>query len=230
MSLLQDILSVFLPCRCWACGEILVAGEDKLCIDCNTRLMENKINDYERTQLRTKLPMNALVVDMLSVFHYTNTSISGKFIRRFKYGKEVYLGKWLGDMLCQELKETEWINKIDYVIPMPLHPLRHIWRGFNQSEVLARQICRVFPNVRLCKDIKRVRYKAHQTRSGKEERYNNIEGVFTLKNVERFGGKSVLLVDDVITTGASLSGCVRVLSCCKDIKIYVDTIAATYHQ
>lgn len=230
MSLLQDILSVFLPRRCWACGEILVAGEDKLCIGCNTRLIENKITNYERTQLRIKLPMNAPVVDMLSVFRYTNTSISGKFIRRFKYGKEVYLGKWLGDILCQELQKTEWINAIDYVIPMPLHPLRHIWRGFNQSEVLARRICHAFPNVKLCKDIKRVKYKVHQVRSGKEKRYSNIEGVFALKNEERLCGKNVLLVDDVITTGASLAGCVRVLSCCKDIKIYVATIAATYRQ
>lgn len=132
-------------------------------------------------------------------------------VQKFKYGRKVSLGKPLGRLLAQGCREFLQECRADLIVPVPLHPKRLRWRGFNQSLLLARQVSRVYglpvdPFV-LCRE----RETPPQTQLAEDERRKNVRGVFATHPEKALKGKSVLLVDDVYTSGATVNECSRVL-------------------
>ncbi|HJU63782.1 MAG TPA: ComF family protein [Candidatus Binatia bacterium] len=148
-------------------------------------------------------------------------------LQKFKYGRKVSLGKPLGRLMahgCQEFLEA---SSIDLIIPVPLHPKRLRWRGFNQSLLLARQVSRmrevpVDPFL-----LYRSRETPPQTQLTEEERRKNVRGAFALDAAKPLKGKSVLVVDDVYTSGATVNECSRVLVRGGAKAVHVLTLART---
>jgi ComF family protein len=150
-----------------------------------------------------------------------------QLVQKFKYGRKVSLGKPLGRLMAQGCEEFLKGCHVDLIVPVPLHPKRLRWRGFNQSLLLARQVSRLYevpidPFV-LCRD----RETAPQTQLTEDERRRNVRGAFAIRPVKSLKGKSLLLVDDVYTSGATVNECSRVLVRGGAKEVYVLTLART---
>jgi ComF family protein len=134
-----------------------------------------------------------------------------RVVQKFKYGRKVSLGKPLGRLLAQGCREFLQERRAELIVPVPLHPKRLRWRGFNQSLLLARQVSRAY---KLPVDpfvLYRDRETPPQTQLAEDERRKNVRGVFATYPEKALKGKRVLLVDDVYTSGATVNECSRVL-------------------
>ncbi|MBL7203575.1 MAG: ComF family protein [Desulfobacteraceae bacterium] len=134
-----------------------------------------------------------------------------KAIHRLKYGAKSFLAGSLGPLLAR-FSESRFGESGAYLtMPVPLHPRRVRERGFNQSLLLARHVAKGLKSDLDFLSLRRVRYTLPQTRLAKKERQRNVRGAFQLKNRDAVKGKTILLVDDVVTTGNTLNECARIL-------------------
>ena len=132
-----------------------------------------------------------------------------RLIYAFKYGQLLNLGKRLGSTLGEKIKEDKRFLGCDFLIPVPLHPSRKRKRGFNQSEILALAISEKI-GLPVLKDVlKRKKRTKDQTTLNAKQREENVRGAFSVKNEDRIVDKQIILVDDVMTTGATLKECAR---------------------
>ena len=166
--------------------------------------------------------MNLWSVRSLGLFddHYQ------KLIHAFKYQAKTSLGKRLGRILAEKLREDGILPGFDCLIPVPLHPARKRERGFNQSELLADELSEVTHLPELKQLLKRIRNTKDQTKLTPEQRIENVKGAFALIDYDRIEGKKVILVDDVMTTGATLKECAKVLTKAGAKRVMGATIAA----
>jgi ComF family protein len=146
-------------------------------------------------------------------------------VQKYKYGRKVSLGKPLGRLMAQGCAEFLSEFRADLVVPVPLHPKRLRWRGFNQSLLLARQVSRVYgvpvdPFV-----LQRGRDTAAQTQLPEEDRRRNVRGAFAIHPEKSVKGQTILLVDDVYTSGATVNECSRTLKSGGAKEVYVLTLA-----
>lgn len=132
-------------------------------------------------------------------------------IQKFKYGRKVALGKPLGQLMARGCEEFLVSFRAEMIIPVPLHPRRLRWRGFNQSVLLGRQISRVYEIPLDPFALRRVKDTPPQTQLTEEDRRRNMRGAFTLSRQTSIKSKRLLLVDDVYTSGATVNECSRVL-------------------
>lgn len=148
-----------------------------------------------------------------------------ELIHRFKYGKKIPLGKRLGRRLGETINDDSIFLKSDFLIPVPLHKSRYRERGFNQSEIIAEEISKATGLPFLKDMLKRKKNTKDQTNLSPQEREKNVRGAFVVTEPEMINGKKIILVDDVITTGATLSECARMLKQAGAEKILGMTIA-----
>jgi ComF family protein len=132
-------------------------------------------------------------------------------VQKFKYGRKVSLGKPLGRLMARGCREFLKDCDAEVIIPVPLHPKRLRWRGFNQSVLLARQLSRAYGIPADPLVLRRIRETSPQTQLNEEERRRNVRGAFALAQKTSLEGRKVLLVDDVYTSGATVNECSRTL-------------------
>ncbi|MBM4054115.1 MAG: ComF family protein [Planctomycetes bacterium] len=132
-------------------------------------------------------------------------------VHKYKYEKQRFLYKAVNDVLLANRKLNERIQEVDIIIPVPLYWRKKLQRGFNQSELIAREIHRVFSKPLSVNNLIRIKNTASQTRLSKTKRYANIQKAFFVKNPAIIKGKRVLLVDDVLTTGLTMQECAKKL-------------------
>ncbi len=148
-----------------------------------------------------------------------------ELIHRFKYAKKIPLGRRLGQRLGETINGNSDFLESDFLIPVPLHKSRYRERGFNQSEVVAEEISKI-TGVSVLKDVlKRKKNTKDQTNLSPQQREENVRGAFVVTAPEMINAKSIILVDDVITTGATLSECARMLKQAGAERILGTTIA-----
>jgi competence protein ComFC len=148
-----------------------------------------------------------------------------ELVHRFKYGKKIPLGKRLGQRLGETINDDSIFSKSDFLIPVPLHKSRYRERGFNQSEIIAEEISKATGLPFLKDMLKRKKNTKDQTNLSPQQREENVRGAFVVTEPEMINGKKIILVDDVITTGATLSECARMLKQAGAEKILGMTIA-----
>jgi len=157
----------------------------------------------------------------VSLFEYT-ASVQ-RLIYRFKYRGEQYLSEALGLLLSGKLKETSW--KYDIIIPVPLHIKRFRNRGYNQAHLLAKTIASVFDKPVLSDVVFRTKETLVQAGLGRQERFVNLTGAFQTKNRDKIKDKSIVLIDDIYTTGSTVNECSRVLLESGARQVFVLTVA-----
>jgi len=148
-----------------------------------------------------------------------------RVVQKYKYGRKVGLGKPLGRLMARGCQQFLYEIDADVVVPVPLHPKRLRWRGFNQSVLLAREIGRLY---RVAMDpflLVRERETGPQTQLPEEERRRNVRGAFGLNPQKSIEDQTVLLVDDVYTSGATVNECSRTLKRAGAKQVYVLTLA-----
>lgn len=223
----QDLINLFYPNICQICDRELYKSQNILCTNCSNEL---PITNFH---LDNENPVKKVFYGRLSLENATSLLIfkkkSGvqKLIHQLKYKghKEigVYLGKWLG----AELAKTATFRHIDFVIPVPLHKKKLRARGFNQVEGFGREIAAAL-NIPFIDDVLlKTSFSNTQTLKSRLARWGNIEESFVLNNAEKIKNKHILLVDDLITTGATLEACADVLLQAENVKISIATMAFT---
>jgi ComF family protein len=148
-----------------------------------------------------------------------------RVIQKFKYGRKVSLGKPLGRLMTRDCREFLDECRVDTIVPVPLHPKRLRWRGFNQSLLLAREVSRVYDAPMDPFVIYRSKETPPQTQLPEHERRRNVRGAFAVNPKKDISGKRVLLVDDVYTSGATVNECSRTLKRGGAKEVYVLTLA-----
>ena len=216
MSLLtttfKELVDFVLPRTCAACGQRLSVGENTLCGMCNLELPRTyhwlKPYDNELAQLFwIQIPVERAS----SLFYYKAHTQTSRIIYKLKYFDRPDVGVQMGRMMAAEFMEKDFFDGVDIIVPVPLTRSRFKERGYNQSEMIARGINKI-TGIPVIKDIvKRTEFKESQTKKDRWERMDNVEDVFSCAGDERIRGRHVMIVDDVITTGATIVGCATAL-------------------
>jgi ComF family protein len=147
------------------------------------------------------------IINATAQYYFIKESLMQHLMHQLKYKGNKELGKQLGRLMGYDLQKTGRFNTVNYLVPLPLFPSKEKRRGYNQATILCEGIAEVM-NVEILRDvITRTQFTETQTRKGRIERWQNIEGKFELIRPEKIRDKNILLVDDVITTGATLEAC-----------------------
>jgi ComF family protein len=220
-----DLISLLFPELCNACGRALVAAERNICTACLYDLpytdfhlfTDNKV----AKQLWGRLPANAV----MAMLFFRKGSRVQTLIHRLKYNGKMELGFHLGQMLGTRIMQSSLYKEIDFIIPVPLHKKRERIRGYNQSKCIADGLGAAL-NVRVLSGIlTKPRSTDSQTRKGRFSRFENLRSVFHVTDPMLIQNRHVLLIDDVITTGATLESCGLVLYAAGIGKLSIAAIA-----
>lgn len=229
MSLASQIFSgfihLFYPRVCSVCGTDLIHGEDAFCIKCLyniplTRFWLDKDNPVAQTFWGRVNIENAC-----AFFFFVKGSMYRPILHKLKYKGQREIGVELGTHFGQALFKSDLYNDIDFVVPVPIHPKKLRVRGYNQAEAIAEGIAKVTGSKLSTNHLIKTTYTETQTRKSRAERVLNVSESFTLQNTKEIEGKHLLLVDDVITTGATLETCAAKLLEIEGTKVSIAALA-----
>ena len=160
-----------------------------------------------------------------SEFYFSKESLIQHLIHQLKYKGNIKIGVYLGEMAGKTLLNSNRFNTVDALIPLPLFADKERQRGYNQAAVICNGISMVM-NIPVIKDnIIRQRFTETQTLKHRTERWENVSGSFAVKNAVALKGKHLLLVDDVVTTGATLEACGNILLQIEGVRLSIVTLA-----
>ena len=225
MNILKSLINLLFPRTCAACGNILLEGEDTVCTTCRFLLpktgYENNPNNPLAQMFFGQMPFNAVMAE----FFFSKTGKVQHLIHGLKYHHCRENGIFLGQEIGKSLLKAPDYQGVDCIIPIPLHPKKEKIRGYNQSHVIAEGISEIMNIPIAGKCFVRSVFTDTQTKKSREDRYQNVKDIFEVKNPSQLAGKHVLLVDDVLTTGATLMSAGKALMQVEGIKISVATVA-----
>lgn len=222
---LGSFLSLLFPRCCVVCGRPLAKGEECLCTMCNIELPRT---DYH---LRKDNPVEKLFWGKVpleratSFYFYRKGSDFRQILHQLKYGGQKGIGAIMGRYMAAELQQSGFFEGVDVILPVPLHKKKQQIRGYNQSEWIARGITAVTGIPIDTEAVVRRKNTETQTRKSSLERWENVEGIFELQHAEALAGKHILIIDDVLTTGATTVECASCLTGIEGIRISVLTLA-----
>lgn len=230
-ELLRDAAALVLPPVCPVCGARLMPGERGVCTLCRvTAPLTGYWAEADNPVLR-KFWGLVPVVRASGFLFYVRDSGWRRMIHGFKYRGAWSAARAMGEWYGERLAESGLYGGVDAVVPLPLHPLKHLWRGYNQSEYLAEGIAAALGAELDRRSVRRSRYTAAQALKSRHERAGNVEGAFAVRRPERLAGKHVLLVDDVMTTGSTLTACAQaILQTVPDCRISIAVLAVSRRE
>lgn len=214
----------FLPRICPSCNQKLNSSEEIICDRCFDKLKltpESLIQE----EYHNKFAVKNNLTDFHPVFIFEKDREIQHIIHALKYNRHFRAGIYLGTIIGNQIKAKLDVWKIDLVVPVPLHPIKKAERGYNQSEFIVKGISIQTGLSWNKKIIRRKRYTETQTHLTAEERQSNVKDAFKVKNRKLVEGKNILLVDDVITTGSTISECAHQLILAGAKNIYAASIA-----
>lgn len=225
---LSSFLFLLFPRCCIVCGRPLVKGEECICVLCNIDLPRTnyhlrKDNPVEQL-FWGKIPLGRAT----SFFFYRKGDDFRRIIHQLKYGGQKEVGEIMGRYMATEMLSSSFFEGIDVIIPVPLHKKKLKIRGYNQSEWLAKGIAAVTGIPIVTDAVVRQKHTETQTRKSVSARWENVEGIFELGNADSLLGKHILLIDDVLTTGATTVECGVRLAEVEGVTISVLTLAVAH--
>lgn len=210
MNFLDCVLNCIFPPVCGIC---LKNSEKYICKDCKELIdfkSVNKIDIYNDKNFK----------EHLYIFEYEG--IIRQRILDYKFKEKSYLHRSFTEMILNEKENIEFIKKYEILIPVPIHKDRKKIRGYNQSELIAKDLAHEIKDIKLEDNvIIKTKNIVAQSTLNKEERENNIKDVYKIKNAEKIANKKILLLDDIYTTGSTVNECSKVLkeAGCKTIGV-----------
>lgn len=210
-EILLDFVSLFFPRHCLACDDSLVKGEDVICTMCMLEMPQTEYHANLENPLQNRLSYRIHLKYAMALFKFSKSGRVQHLLHELKYKNHPEIGILLGRFYAEKMIETKLSNAFDIIIPVPLHPSRKRKRGYNQSakfaEGLSEKLSIPFSDDFMVRGMR----TETQTRKTKLNRWENMDGVFSVKAPQVLQGKKILLVDDVITTGSTLEACAHAL-------------------
>ena len=227
MKLLKDFFYLFYPNICANCKEQLLQNEKVICTFCRHDLPLTNFQSYTRNKVSSIFSGRITIEKAYALLFFRKQGITKNLIHDLKYkGNEevgVFFGNWIGEIVA---KNKEF-STVDFIVPVPIHAKKKKIRGYNQvtkfGECLSMHL-----KVPLNEDVL-IRQSATKTQTLKSrfERFNDLESKFLARNTSIFKEKHILIIDDVITTGATLEACAKELLKTPGIKISILTMSYT---
>lgn len=227
MNVFQAILNLFYPDSCLTCNKPLLKNEVTICTICRDKFPKTHFIDFAENQAE-KIFYGKLKIEQAAAYYwYSKRNIVQELIFQLKYRNHQEIGELLGTWIAFDIKKSARFKNIDVIIPIPLHPKKLQKRGYNQltffGKTLGVELSCNFEEKLLIKTKNTIT----QTKAGRLKRWQNTKDIFALADCDKkqYEGKHFLLIDDVLTTGATLESCAQELIKIPNIKISILTIA-----
>lgn len=221
----EGLLHLFYPQLCASCNRPLSRDEKTLCLFCILKLPRTNFHVHRENKASAIFIGRLPIVHATSFVYFTKDGMVQDLLHSFKYEGKQELGRLFGMLLATELKECDWIKDIDAIVPVPLHKRKERQRGFNQAVLFADGIAKILNIPVLNDSVVRTKFTESQTTKNRIERIENVTDAFSVKDIKSMKEKHLLLVDDVLTTGATIESCALELLKVEGVKISIATIA-----
>lgn len=224
---IRTVSEAIFPAVCECCGCSLVKGEKLLCLTCQYEMPRTGYHRDNFGEIHKRLAAPGLPIERTAtMFHYIKDSPYAKLIQRAKYNDRPGIVRHLASTFARELSQENFFDGVDLLLPIPLHWLKRLKRGYNQSEEIAVAISKItgIP----CGDNLKALPHSTQTRKNALQRAANVAGTIKVAYPEEIAGKHIMLIDDVITTGATLLTAAKAIHLAStSTKISILTLAAS---
>lgn len=225
----DSILHFLFPHVCEGCGTDVLEQQHSLCWQCQANLPKTEFHFHTSNPVE-KIFWGRLPVTSATAFcYFTKESILQHLLHQLKYRGNKEVGLYMGQLMGQALAASNRFRHVDALIPLPLFPSKERKRGYNQADLLCQGIAGILEKPVLNDVVVRTAHTESQTKKSRIERWLNMEGRFELKRPEAIEGKQVLLVDDVVTTGATLEACGTVLLQAQNLQLSLATLCYSSH-
>ncbi len=199
----DDLSGVIFPHVCEVCAGTLVKGEDTICLQCRYEMPRVRLHREEFSEIHRRLAGHAAIDRAASWFYYIRESPYARMLQRAKYNSRPQLARTLGAMYAGEIRTDGFFDGIDIILPVAMHRWKKLTRGYNQAERIAQGISDV-TGIPVATNLTMPHRHRTQTRRRAYERWLNTRGIFHVDSPAELQDKHILLVDDIITTGATL--------------------------
>lgn len=233
MPLLKEIkdslLHLAFPHVCEGCGTDNLQAEHLLCLRCQSSLPATNFHLHANNPIEKKFWGRIAIGCATSQYYFTKESMMQHLMHQFKYKGNKEIGIYFGKLMGWAMAESNRFSFVDALIPLPLHKSKEHKRGYNQATVLCEGISSVLKKPVLKNVVIRPEQTETQTKKNRIQRWQNMEGKFELINSIAIEGKHVLLVDDVITTGATLEACGSEILKARNAQLSIATLCFSFH-
>lgn len=220
-----DAFRLIYPVLCGGCDEPLVKGERHLCFSCRIGL------PYTNFELIKENPVEKIFYGRVhlefatAMLYFSKKEKVQNIMHNIKYNENIELANYIGRLIAERLHNIPALEDVSVLMPVPLHHHKLNLRGYNQSEKIAQGINKILQKEISVKNLIRTENTDTQTKKNRTERWENVKNAFEIKKPELLQNKHILLIDDVITTGATLEACAQTLLETIDCKVSVATVA-----
>jgi ComF family protein len=220
-SILADFIALFFPDHCLGCNEILVKGEDLLCIRCIIDLPRTDYHLYETNHIKERLSARIAIENVYVFLKFNKKGTVQQLLHQLKYNSRPEIGVALGKIYGKQLLAVNSLVDYDLLIPVPLHKSRLRKRGYNQSAKFAEGLSQVLGISVNENALIRRSPTVSQTKKSRMERWQNVKSAFSVIEAPLLRNRSIVLIDDVITTGATIEAIAKPLlyAGCKKIAV-----------
>jgi len=224
----KDLFNLFFPSLCSCCNNSLTYNEALICINCLHDLPFSNFSDFEQNPIEKSFYGRVPIHSATSLLLFYKEGKAQKLIHQLKYNNQQKIGDLIGTLLSEEIKNSSRFTKIDFIVPVPLHAKKLKQRGYNQLTQFGTTIAKNLKSIYSEQQLIKLEISETQTKKVRFDRWENAATSFRLIDITKFENAHILLIDDVITTGATIEACCNELLKTKNITISVATIAYTY--
>lgn len=227
--ILQSTADVLMPRTCSVCHGVLSCDEHFLCRQCLAEMPLTRYNGGRFSDMDQRFAGKVLIQRTYGYYYYRKGDHYCNIIHDIKYRNLPKMGEWMGSLAATEASRWHFFDGIDVIIPVPMHSDKLAKRGYNQAEWIARGISRV-SGIPVKHNITAMKAHSTQTHKHRSERWTAAENIYAINNADELRGKHILLVDDVVTTGATLSNCAKCLMDIPGAYVSVITLAVADNE
>ena len=227
MKFLKDFISVFYPETCLCCNEPISSSSQSICISCRHDLPLTHFSSQKGNKVEMSFYGRIPIEEATSLLHFFKKGPTQELMHNLKYRNKQKIGAILGVWMAQSIKKSNRFKEVDAIVPVPLHKKRFKQRGYNQltkfGETLSNELKIPYtPN-----NLIRIAATKTQTRKFRVDRWSNVNTKFYVKDPSVFENKHILLIDDIVTTGATVEACYNAFEKVKSFKMSLATMSYT---
>ncbi len=223
----ESLSHLFFPHICLSCSTDILNTKDKLCAKCFSELPTTDFFKTANNPIEKTFYGRMKIENAGAGFYFTKESLLQHLLIQLKYKGNKDLGIYLGKLLGYQILASKRFNEIDALVALPLNSKKEFKRGYNQALKICEGVSEIINKPIIEHAVTRTIFTETQTHENRINRWQNMDGVFSVTNTNKIDGKHILLIDDVITTGATLEACGSEILKTKNTKLSIATVAYT---
>ncbi|MEO1516086.1 MAG: ComF family protein [Bacteroidota bacterium] len=225
IRIFDDFASLFYPRLCLACRKNLPYNQECICVHCQYHLPKTHFHLDKENPFTERFWGRLPLVAGAALYHFSKGGRTQALIHQLKYQHKTQIGLKLGRLYGQQLVQQPSFQSVDLILPVPLHPRKKRLRGYNQSDFFAQGLSDGMQRPWMNHALVRTEDTSSQTRKSRMDRFRNVENAFAIPDPNQLKNRHILLVDDVLTTGATLEACAQTILKVEGTRVSMATMA-----